>query len=212
MDISLDIGDNLFNFRVGAIIKNKNKILVHHEKSKKHVTLIGGRIKSGEDSITALKREILEEIGADTEYVKSSSYVENFFEVKGKKYHEILIVHEMKFCDESMYQKEVFKSIEERKKDKLEFFWIDVNNFKDYLFLPQNLLKHLQNNIDEFEYILNDERIKSRKIKDKLYYNKKLWYNSQVAKMQYFVSIAFFLRERSYYGTKRKYTWNRKNR
>ena len=26
MDISLDIGDNLFNFRVGAIIKNKNKI------------------------------------------------------------------------------------------------------------------------------------------------------------------------------------------
>lgn len=166
MDISLDIGDNLFNFKVGAIIKNKNKILVHHEKSKKHVTLIGGRIKSGEDSITALKREILEEIGADTEYVKSSSYVENFFEVKGKKYHEILIVHEMKFCDESMYQKEVFKSIEERKKDKLEFFWIDVNNFKDYLFLPQNLLKHLQNNIDEFEYILNDERIKSRKIKE----------------------------------------------
>ena len=109
MDISLDIGDNLFNFRVGAIIKNKNKILVHHEKSKKHVTLIGGRIKSGEDSITALKREILEEIGADTEYVKSSAYVENFFELRGKKYHEILIVHEMKFCDESMYQKEVFK-------------------------------------------------------------------------------------------------------
>ena len=72
----------------------------------------------------------------------------------------------MKFCDESMYQKEVFKSIEERKKDKLELFWIDVNNFKDYLFLPQNLLKHLQNNIDEFEYILNDERIKSRKIKE----------------------------------------------
>lgn len=166
MDISLDIGDNLFNFRVGAIIKNKNKILVHHEKSKKHVTLIGGRIKSGEDSITALKREILEEIGADTEYVKSSSYVENFFEVKGKKYHEILIVHEMKFCDKSMYQKEVFESIEEGKKDKLEFFWIDVNNLKDYLFLPQNLLKHLQNNIDEFEYILNDERIKSRKIKE----------------------------------------------
>ena len=56
--------------------------------------------------------------------------------------------------------------IEERKKDKLEFFWIDVNNFKDYIFLPQNLLNHLQNNIDEFEYILNDERIKSRKIKE----------------------------------------------
>ena len=66
----------------------------------------------------------------------------------------------MKFCDKSMYQKEVFESIEERKKDKLEFFWIDVNNLKDYLFLPQNLLKHLQNNTDEFEYILNDERIK----------------------------------------------------
>ena len=87
MDISIDIGDNLFNFRVGAVIKNQNKILVHHDKNKEHITLIGGRIKSGEDSITALKREIKEEIGADTEYVKPVAYVENFFEEKGKKYH-----------------------------------------------------------------------------------------------------------------------------
>ena len=79
----------------------------------------GGHLEENETLEECLEREILEEIGADTEYVKSSSYVENFFELKGKKYHEILIVHEMKFCDESMYQKEVFKSIEERKKDKL---------------------------------------------------------------------------------------------
>ncbi len=159
MDISIDIGDNLFNFRVGAVIKNQNKILVHHDKNKEHITLIGGRIKSGEDSITALKREIKEEIGADTEYVKPVAYVENFFEVKGKKYHEILIVHELELLDKSLYKKEKIDAIEERKKDKLEFFWIDVNNIKRYTFLPKKLLNHLQVNMDTFEYILNDELV-----------------------------------------------------
>lgn len=71
MDLCLDVGEYIINVRVGGVIRNENKVLVHHNPKKNHVALIGGRIKMGEDSISALKREIKEEIGEDTIFVKT---------------------------------------------------------------------------------------------------------------------------------------------
>lgn len=83
-DISLDIGEHYLNFRVGAVIRKNNQILVHKSLNMNHITLPGGRIQDGEDSIKAVQREIKEEIGEDTIYVKPVGIIENFFKMKGK--------------------------------------------------------------------------------------------------------------------------------
>lgn len=157
MDVSIDVGNYRFNYRVAGLIRNGNEILVHHAFKFNHVTLPGGRVKSGEDSIMALKREIKEEMGEDVEYVRPVAIVENIFTEEGKKYHEILIIHELKFMDNNAYKKEI-TPIEPPKKDKLEFLWFDIQKENEYGFVPKKLFNTLKENNYNFIHIINDER------------------------------------------------------
>ena len=144
-DISLDIGEHYLNFRVGAVIRKNNQILVHKSLNMNHITLPGGRIQDGEDSIKAVQREIKEEIGEDTSYVKPVGIIENFFKMKGKKYHEILIVHELKFSDEKSYDKKI-EPIEEKNKEVIEFKWTNINDLDKNNFQPKVLVNIIKEN------------------------------------------------------------------
>ena len=67
----------------------------------------GGRIKIGEDSISARKREVYEEIGVNVNVDKMIGLVENFFEYNGKKHHEVMIVFSSSFDkDSDLYNQE----------------------------------------------------------------------------------------------------------
>lgn len=158
MDISIKVGDYLLNYRVSALIKKENKILVHHSLGKDHYTLPGGRVKSGESSIVALKREIKEEMGFDIEYIRPVSLIENFFELNDLNYHELLFTHEVKFKDESIYNIPKIEAIEEEKRDKLEFLWIDINALNEERLLPKKMIDVIKNDKGEFVHYINDER------------------------------------------------------
>ena len=88
-DISVIVGEHLLNYRVSAIIKKENKVLVHHSIGSEHFTLPGGRVKEGESSIEALQREIKEEmdfetgLGAWRELIADPVDTENVKEHKG---------------------------------------------------------------------------------------------------------------------------------
>ena len=99
MDINFKTENYTFNYRVAAIIRYQDKILVEKNLEVDYYGLIGGRCKLGEDSITALQREILEETKEETEYVRTVGVLENFFTSRytNSPYHEILIIHELKF-------------------------------------------------------------------------------------------------------------------
>lgn len=62
-DLSTIIDDVKLNIRVGAIIEYQNKILLEKNKNVNFGVIPGGRIKTLENSITSLIREIEEEIG-----------------------------------------------------------------------------------------------------------------------------------------------------
>ena len=97
MDITIDVNDYKLNVIAACVIKHNNKILVHKNINSNHYCLIGGRVKIGEDSETTIKREVEEEIGKQIEITGYIATIENFFEMKGSKYHEYMFVYQAEF-------------------------------------------------------------------------------------------------------------------
>lgn len=155
MDINFKGEGYTFNFRVAALIRNENKILVEKNNQVDYYGLVGGRCKLGEDSISALKREILEETGEETEYIRSVGMIENFFisRYTHTPYHEILIIHELKFKNPQVYEQDGI--INQEEKENAKFYWKEQHELNKCK--PEIAFHHL--NDREFFHIINKDKI-----------------------------------------------------
>ena len=79
-DVSIMIGNAKFNFRVALVLECDGKILLHNGKGDDFWNLVGGRIKAGEYSLDALKREMQEELNLEIKDAKLINVSENFSE------------------------------------------------------------------------------------------------------------------------------------
>ncbi len=116
----------------------------------------GGRCKLGEDSISAIIREILEETGLKGEYVRSVGILENFFfsNYTNRPYHEILIIHELKFKNQDVYRKDNIINLEE--KENAKFYWKEIAELNKCK--PKIIFKHL--NDPHFFHLINKDETK----------------------------------------------------
>ena len=96
-DVTVEIGDIIFNYRVGLMATCGEEILVEVNPDIDFVTLPGGRVKTMEASKEGLKREIYEELHYNIKDKECNirGIVENFFELDGKKYHELFFLYQM---------------------------------------------------------------------------------------------------------------------
>lgn len=135
MDITIDLEAYRLNVRAAVIIEHHQKILFHRNKNSNHYALIGGRVTIGEDSKTTVEREILEELGKKIEITGYIATIENFFEMEGKKYHEILFVYKAEFVEEKDKQiLDTMYNIEG--KAYLQYEWIDIDRLEEYPIKP----------------------------------------------------------------------------
>jgi 8-oxo-dGTP pyrophosphatase MutT (NUDIX family) len=106
---------------------------------------LGGSIEFGEHSRACIIREIKEEIGADITDVTYIGALENIFAFDGKPGHEIVMVYDARFTDDSLYQRE---TIEGRESDGTEFaaVWKPLSYFRTGgpPLYPEGVLKLLQ--------------------------------------------------------------------
>lgn len=148
-----------FNYRVAIVIRKENKILVQKDDRAKHYTLPGGRCELGESSANTAIRELKEETGLDSKFIKGIGLIENFFvsSFTGRKIHELLIINELKFADATIYEKEVINNIEEKKDKKLHltYIWLDINELKNCDFKPAIILEMIEKN--EFQHYINED-------------------------------------------------------
>ena len=136
MDLTIKIEDYKLNVRAAGVIIHNNKILIHKNINEDHYALIGGRVQIGEDSETTLKREIMEEMGKEIEITGYIGTIENFFEMKSAKYHEIMFVYKIEFSDEQDQKtEETIKNIEG--KQYLKYEWIDLDKIEQYPLRPE---------------------------------------------------------------------------
>lgn len=145
MDLTFEMKNNKLNVRAGGIIIHNNKVLLHKNTKEDHYALVGGRVKIGESSENTVKREMSEELGKEVEVKGYISTIENFFEMKDSKYHEIMFVYKVEFTNEEDKKIEhTLKNIEG--KDYLNYEWIDLEEIEKYKVLPVCIKEILKEN------------------------------------------------------------------
>lgn len=159
MDITIDVDDYRLNVRAAAIIIHNNKLLVHKNRNDNYYALLGGRVKFGENSEETIKREILEETGKEIEIKGYISTIENFFEINGLKYQEILFVYEAEFKNENdkLIQDKI-KNVEGN--DNLQYEWVDLNELNDVPLRPGAIKEILKDNVFPVHRINDDMKYK----------------------------------------------------
>ena len=144
-DLTLNVLDYKLNIRSTGIIIHNGKVLVHRNVNSDHYALVGGRVEIGENSASTLKREIKEEMGKEIEITGYVSTIENFFEMKDSKYHEIMFVHRAEFVDDEDKKIEyTIKNIEGE--DYLQYEWIEINKIDEYPIVPKAIKEILKEN------------------------------------------------------------------
>ena len=135
MDLKIKTEKEEFHGRACGIIKQDDKFLIMRVNKTPYYHIPGGHIEIGEDSASTVKREVEEETGKRVEIIGYVATIENFFEMNGTKYHEIMFVHRVEFVDDEDKKIEyTLKNVEG--KDYLQYEWLDLNNIEDYPLLP----------------------------------------------------------------------------
>ena len=146
MDIKLNNEDGIFKLRVCGALKLGEKFLFIKHEGSKFFCLPGGHVEQGEDSETAIKREMEEELGFPVKLEKLLGIDQNFFPLSnGKSFHEIAFYYlfspenEISSCD--FEREENDKGTVKRHR----FCWFSLEELEKEDIRPKIILKMLEN-------------------------------------------------------------------
>jgi ADP-ribose pyrophosphatase YjhB (NUDIX family) len=161
MDVKIKQSGYNFKYRVAGLIVNGDKILTCEIMNNGFLCLPGGHCHIGEDSITAILREIYEEVGVQVEIVQLKCLIENFFKTKtGEECHELSFIYELKPIDLPEEKQKDWTIVENDDgiDKELKFKWIKKSEIANFDVRPR-VIKDLVNT-NRFKHILvKDETI-----------------------------------------------------
>ena len=131
-----------FFYRVAGIFMRDGKVLMHKDSKEDYWVLPGGSVEFGEDSESALRREMNEELQTKIRVQRLVWICENFFSLGSKTCQEIghYYFAEFESLPESFLQNE-FEADEHFPRDdfpgfKVLFRWIPLNELSRYDIRP----------------------------------------------------------------------------
>ncbi|MGU3369664.1 NUDIX hydrolase [Bacillus mycoides] len=134
MDLTFKVEETCFNYRVRAICKHDNKILILQDEGEEYWYVPGGRVKMLENSEDALKRELAEEVGVPIKVKRLIWSVENFFTLSERKFHEISFYYEVELHELPANGADQYILEEEGR--KYLFKWVPVEELDAYNLQP----------------------------------------------------------------------------
>lgn len=142
MDLTFQTPEGRFNYRVGALIYHKGRLLAARNDEAPYCYSVGGRVKYGESSTEAVAREVFEETGVRLKPVRPVFMQEQFFteQVTGERFHEIGVYWLME--DSPDLDRIVCRSVTERGVAE-EMFWLDPARAEESGFVPKSIARRL---------------------------------------------------------------------
>ena len=146
MDISFNVENQKFNYRVCAMIISENKILAMHNERSPYFYLPGGRVAMGETAEQAFVREVQEELGVTPKIYRPLWLNQAFFteDVDSLRYHELCIYFLMDISDTDLLKRGNTFTLTEGKYTHT-FEWQEFERLKDEYFYPIFLKKEIYN-------------------------------------------------------------------
>ncbi|MCJ0930695.1 NUDIX domain-containing protein [Virgibacillus halodenitrificans] len=152
MDATFKLENAVFNYRVAAIMLEKNHLLLHKQVNDNYWALPGGRVKVLEDSQASIKREIKEELDFNIKVDNLVWITENFFEYDQRNYHEIGLYYHVSLQEGSFtLEKESFYGEEG---DRLIYKWIPLEDLHNIQLRPEFLKTALKEIPTKPEHII----------------------------------------------------------
>ena len=145
-DIEFKNETQKFKYRVNGIIIHNNQILAIKMKNNVSYCLPGGHVELGEDTHTAILREMMEEIDTPVSIEKEIAIVENFYtDKKGLQTHELSFYY---IVSPESFNKISLSNFEKIEKDKGKvkvhnFEWIKIDSLNEYDFRPEFIKEKL---------------------------------------------------------------------
>ena len=155
--LSFDLASYKFQLRAAAVILHDGWVLLHRAEGDDFWALPGGRVEPGEDSASAVVREMHEEL-QETVVCRNLLYVvENFFSLKGKPNHEIGLYFAASLASESCVLGKGQSYFGVEGNSKLEFRWISQSELHSLDLRPSCLKNSLSTPVLLFERIVQRE-------------------------------------------------------
>lgn len=159
-DIEFKMENEKFKYRVNGLVINNGKLLTLLMKNKTSYCLPGGHVELGEDSRSAMIREMQEEIDTSVDIDKELAIVENFYTDKNNyRTHEISHYY---IVTPSSWDKIPSTDYIKAENDKGEikkhhFVWLDLDKISTYDLTPNYLKEKLIKNDYNFEHLIVEE-------------------------------------------------------
>ena len=137
MDISFAVGEAKFNYRVGAVMLNGDRLLAMRDERSPYFYLPGGRVKLGETAEQAIVREIQEELHVTAEIVRPLWLNQAFFKeyTDGLRYHELCVYFLLDISNTVLPSRgDRFCLTEGQRRNSFE--WLSFERLKDEYFYP----------------------------------------------------------------------------
>lgn len=152
VDITWRTQDGVFKYRVAALVSNGDRLLVCEMDSLDYVFLPGGKVRLGEDTRSALARELTEELGRDLTIGSLKLIVENLYQTDQLEHEVCLYYHVHWPVDVSA------ESVNETVEPGHRFRWIPVTELSGSTLQPAELLPALQSASDRQRHVILDRR------------------------------------------------------
>ena len=159
-DIRIATDTHKFKYRVNGIVIKDGKLLTIRMNNNTSFCLPGGHVELGEDTRSAVIREMKEELNSDATILNDMAIVESFYtDKKGLSTHEISFYYIVEPVNYDNIPLDNYSTSEDDKGIMKEhnFEWIELSNLENVDFRPGFIKNKLAKGDFSFEHMIIKE-------------------------------------------------------